>query len=244
MTNLPLISIITVCRNVGEAIGETIESILTQTYTNIELIVIDGASTDNTVEVIRQYENKLARWISEPDKGIYDAMNKGLRIASGEWVNFMNVGDSFADDNVLKSIFYDAKIPDNIKLIGGNTNNFFPDGHIEVHHATSAESIKYQIPFSHQACFTRRELDRSSGAFQFDLRYKIAADYNLFYNIYYKYGVEAIKVVDFSIANYKQEGSTSLINYRAAKKDYLRIQSAHPNIHWLKELIKYCIGKK
>lgn len=244
MTNLPLISIITVCRNVGEAIGETIESILTQTYTNIELIVIDGASTDNTVEVIKQYENKLARWISEPDKGIYDAMNKGLRIASGEWVSFMNVGDSFADDNVLKSIFYDAKIPDNIKLIGGNTNNFFPDGHIEVHHATSAESIKYQIPFSHQACFTRRELDRSSGAFQFDLRYKIAADYNLFYNIYYKYGVEAIKVVDFSIANYKQEGSTSLINYRAAKKDYLRIQSAHPNIHWLKELIKYCIGKK
>lgn len=244
MTNLPLISIITVCRNVGEAIGETIESILKQTYPNIELIVIDGASTDSTVEVIKQYENKLACWISEPDNGIYDAMNKGLRNATGEWVNFMNVGDSFADDNVLQTIFSGAKIPDNIKLIGGNTNNFFPDGHVEVHHALSPQNIKYHIPFSHQACFTRRELDSGKGSFQFDLRYKIAADYNLFYYIYYKYGVEAVKVVDFSIANYKQEGSTSLINYRAAKKEYLRIQSAHPNIHWLKELLKYCIGRK
>lgn len=244
MNNIPCVSIITVCRNVGDAIGDTIESILQQTYPNIELILIDGASTDNTVEVIKRYDDKLAYWVSEPDKGIYDAMNKGLRHATGEWVNFMNVGDSFSDANVLSSIFGDKEIPENIRLIGGNTNNFFPDGHIEVHHAEPAKNIKYRIPFSHQSCFTRRELEKGNGAFQFDLRYKIAADYNLFYNIYYKYGVEAIKVVDLSIANYKQEGSTSLINYRAAKKDYLRIQSAHPNIHWLKELIKYCIGKK
>lgn len=244
MTNLPLISIITVCRNAGDAVGETIESILKQSYPKIELIVIDGASTDNTVSIIRKYESKLAYWISEPDKGIYDAMNKGLQHANGEWVSFINIGDSFAADDVLSHTFGRGTIAGNIKLIGGNTNNFFPDGHIEVHHATSAESIKYQIPFSHQACFTRRLLDDDARPFQFDLKYRIAADYNLFYNIYHKYGAEAIMIVDYAIANYKQEGSTSLINYRAAKRDYLHIQSAHPNFRWLKEIIRYCIGRK
>lgn len=236
------ISAIIVCRNVGEQLTATIDSIYNQTYGNIELIVVDGASTDNTIEVIRQNAFKISKWISEPDNGIYDAMNKGLRMATGDWVCFINVGDSFADDDVISDVF-GSGIPEGVKLIGGNTCNYFPDGHVEMHYAERADVIPYRLPFSHQACFTRRKLIKEQETFQFDCQYRFAADYNLFYNIYHKFGTSAIMVIDRAIARYKQEGSTSLINYRKAKKEYLKIQSAHPNMIWLKEVVKYFLGK-
>lgn len=235
----PKITVITVCRNVGDELQSTIDSVRTQTYGNIEFIVIDGGSTDNTLDIIKRNEDKIDKWISEPDKGIYDAMNKGVRMATGEWVNFMNVGDSFADDNVIADIFCKDPVSDEIKLIGGNTCNYYADGHVEIHYAESADVIPYRLPFSHQACFTRMELMKSEGCFQFDCKYRIAADYNLMYYIYDRFGASSVMIVDRVIANYKQEGSTSLINYRKAKKEYLTIQSAHPNIRWCKEVVKY-----
>lgn len=235
------VSVITVTYNCVELIEPTIQSILQQTYSDIEFIVIDGGSTDGTVDVILKYIDKIDYFVSEPDNGIFDAMNKGLRHATGEWVNFMNAGDSFADENVISDIFSDVNALSGVMLIGGNTNNVFEDGHVEVHYAEPADVIPYHITFSHQACFTRRILSQDEGCFQFDLSYKIAADYNLFYNIYYKSGPDAIKVYNRAIANYRQEGSTSLMNYRKAKGDYLRIQSAHPNLRWWKEVLKYLL---
>ena len=102
---IPLISIITVVRNDVVHIEQTMLSVLGQTYGNVEYIVIDGGSTDGTVDIIKKYADKLAYWVSEPDGGIYPAMNKGLQHATGEWVNFMNSGDSFADENVLEEVF-------------------------------------------------------------------------------------------------------------------------------------------
>lgn len=238
--NLPKISVIVVCRNVGSKIGDTIRLIRNQNYSNVELIIIDGASTDSTVETINEHLSEIDIFVSEKDNGIYDAMNKGLKLATGEWISFINVGDSFADNNVLIDVF-GKMISDSIQLIGGNTINFFADGHTEIHYAESATAIRTRIPFSHQACFTRRILRNTSKPFQFDLRYKIAADYNLFYYIYHNYGADAIRITDRSIARYQQEGSTSLNNYRKAKAEYLRIQSAHPSIMWIKELLKYFI---
>lgn len=240
---LPKISVITVCRNVASQLAETIQAVKSQSYPNIEYIVIDGASTDNTVDVIKQHQSYIDYWISEPDNGIYDAMNKGLHHATGEWVSFINVGDKYADDNVLMDIFGNAQIPNKYQLIGGNTNNMMPNGEIVVHHAEQPEVIPYRIPFCHQSCFTRRVLLGSDTSFQFDIQYKLAADYNSFYLIYYKYGKDSIKIVDRVIANYLQEGSTSLVNYRKAKKEYLKIQSAHPNVSWVKELVKYLTKK-
>ena len=95
------ITVITVCHNAAKTLEKTIKSVLNQTYPNIEYIIIDGGSTDDTVDIIKRYADRLAYWISEPDKGIYDAMNKGIEVATGEWINFMNAGDTFYEENTI-----------------------------------------------------------------------------------------------------------------------------------------------
>lgn len=99
------ISIITVCYNAAAELEETILSVINQTFQDYEYIIIDGGSKDGTLDIINKYKDKITFWISEPDKGIYDAMNKGLNYASGEWINFMNAGDIFTNNNVLTQIF-------------------------------------------------------------------------------------------------------------------------------------------
>src|SRR5688572_4810851 len=89
----PLLSIITVVYNGEQLLEKTILSILNQTYTNIEYLIIDGRSKDRTVDIIKKYENKISYWVSEPDKGIYDAMNKGMNAAKGDYIWFINAGD-------------------------------------------------------------------------------------------------------------------------------------------------------
>ena len=101
----PKISIITVCFNAADIIEKTVLSVLSQSYTDYEYIIIDGGSTDGTMEVLNRYSKQIATIISEPDRGIYDAMNKGISKAHGEWVNFMNAGDTFVDSDVLSKVF-------------------------------------------------------------------------------------------------------------------------------------------
>ena len=86
----PLITVVTICYNAVDTIEETIKSVIEQTYPNIEYIVIDGGSKDGTVDIIKKYQDKISYWVSEPDRGIYDAMNKGTMKANGRWINFMN----------------------------------------------------------------------------------------------------------------------------------------------------------
>ena len=97
-----LVSVITVAYNEETTIEKTILSVVTQNYSPIEYIIIDGGSTDVTVDIIRKYESHITYWISEKDEGIYDAMNKGLKYASGEWSIFMNSGDWFYDETVIE----------------------------------------------------------------------------------------------------------------------------------------------
>lgn len=229
--------VITVCRNAESLIEDTIKSVLSQTYPYIKYLIIDGASTDGTVDIIKKYADNLTYWVSEPDKGIYDAMNKGLakaRQLGDGWVNFMNAGDSFADDAVLEEIFATQDIHDGIKIIGGNTINYFPDGHTEMHYAESSTLIPTRITFSHQACIARLFPE-----WTFDTRYKFAADYNIFYQTYWKYGAESIITVNRAIARYRQEDSFSLQNAKKAKDEYLKIQSSHRNLLWWKEYLKW-----
>ena len=240
------ISVITVVRNDVEHIEQTMLSVLGQDYADLEYIVIDGGSTDGTAEVIARYADRLAYWVSEPDGGIYLAMNKGLKHATGRWVNFMNSGDQFASSHVLNSLFAEGgalaqhlmEHPDAEPwVIGGNTINVFADGREEIHVAESAEVIPERLPFSHQAAFVRIQPD----TFCFGIQYRYAADYKLFYDLYFAYGASAFLTINLPIARYRQEDSLTMSpqNQRAIKREYFSIQSAHRTWYWWKEWLKW-----
>lgn len=101
----PLVSIITVTYNAEKYLEKTIISIINQTYKNIEYIIVDGKSRDGTLDLVNKYEKHISKWISEPDEGLFDAMNKGIDLAMGDFVLFMNAGDEIYDDNTLENIF-------------------------------------------------------------------------------------------------------------------------------------------
>ena len=111
--NCPVVSIITVVYNLPDNLEKTLQSVIQQAYPNIEYIIIDGGSTDHeTIEVIKKYEDHIDFWISEPDNGIYDAMNKGLKNVAGDYVSFLNAGDYYCNEYVLDSLFSDIKNED------------------------------------------------------------------------------------------------------------------------------------
>ena len=153
----PLISIITVVYNDIDSIEKTISSVLSQTYTNIEYIVIDGNSTDGTVEIINKYDNQISYWISEDDKGIYDAMNKGILNVNGEWINFMNSGDFFYDNDVISKIFTEEKDYENVSIIYGD-HQIRRLEHSEIFKALPLHLFWKCMPFSHQSMFIKTEL--------------------------------------------------------------------------------------
>ena len=102
----PTFSVITVCRNAQHTIEDTLQSVITQSYHHVEYIVIDGNSTDGTLSIIRRYQERIAHVVSEPDRGLYDAMNKGLRLATGDYVCFLNAGDCFHEDDTLQQMVH------------------------------------------------------------------------------------------------------------------------------------------
>ncbi|MBR0038301.1 MAG: glycosyltransferase [Bacteroidales bacterium] len=234
----PLISVITVCYNAASLIEETIQSVLGQDYPNLEYLIIDGASTDGTLDIIKKYADRV-KFVSEPDKGIYDAMNKGLKLAQGEWVNFMNAGDTFADCNVVSDVFENRELPANVQVIIGTTYDVYSDRRV-LRPLQPVDEIAMYIPFCHQSSFTRIGTDNH---WSFDTTYKMAADYNLFYNIWERYGAEAFLQLDMPVACYRMEGSTSYVNMHRTKGEYLHIRSRHRNLQWWKEWLKWHFRK-
>src|SRR5690242_19224605 len=101
MTSAPKISIVTICRNSAKTIERTIQSELVQTYPNIEYIIVDGCSTDGTLDIINRYRSRIAKVISEADRGVYDGMNKGIALSSGEWIHLLNSDDHYVSNDAL-----------------------------------------------------------------------------------------------------------------------------------------------
>lgn len=174
----PLITVVTVVFNDVQHIEETILSVVNQTYPNIEYIIIDGGSTDGTVDIIKKYEERIAYWVSEPDKGIYDAMNKGIQKATGEWINFMNAGDVFALNNTISSLFIGMDYQ--CDVLYGDTVHILTSGRY-LHRAEPIYILEHRMPFCHQSCFVKANLLKNIG---FNCKYRIAADYDLFYRLY------------------------------------------------------------
>ncbi|WP_455668384.1 glycosyltransferase family 2 protein [Phocaeicola sp.] len=180
--NNPLISVITVSYNAASTIEQTILSVINQTYSNIEYIIIDGGSTDGTVDIIKKYADKITYWVSEPDKGIYDAMNKGIVAATGEWINFMNSGDRFYSDNVLNSVFARIiKCNDADIIYGDRIAEFSFASFYQKPNMLSGMTSSF--PIFHQATFVLRKLSNQN---LFNTSYSISADYDFFYKMYLK----------------------------------------------------------
>lgn len=178
MNNHPKISVVTVCYNAEEEIEETILSIINQTYDNIEYIVIDGGSNDKTLSIIDLYANKIKKVVSEPDNGIFDAMNKGLDLATGDWISFMNSGDLFYDNNTIQKVF-DKNITEKIGVIYGKADS--KKGVLRMTPFYKQRSKLSPMGICHQSLFVRADLAKIH---KFDLSYKVAADYNMIKCIY------------------------------------------------------------
>ena len=182
LENMKKITIITVVFNDVSHIENTILSVINQDYPDLEYIVIDGASTDGTLAVINKYRKDINFIISEKDKGVYDAMNKGIALASGKWINFMNSGDSFFSADAISKAF--SSYNDNGEgLIYGDFFMFNQRGK-EDHHVTALAETTDKIvvdPSFHQAIFARTS---EMKAHPFDISYKLIADYAFLYDLY------------------------------------------------------------
>ena len=172
---LPGLSVVTVVRNCDNYLERTILNVINQQDSDIEYIIIDGESTDGTLDIIRKYEDKIGYWISESDDGIYDAMNKGIALARGTWINFMNAGDEFYSEKVLKQFSGDL-MTNNFDILYGDVVAHNPESETDIMiKAKDVKDIWRGMIFSHQSCFIRTDVIK---LFLFDLRYKLASDYN------------------------------------------------------------------
>ena len=173
------ISVITVCFNAAETIDKTMRSVATQSYPNLEHIVIDGASTDHTLEIVNRYADRIARLVSEKDGGIFDAMNKGIDCASGDVVYFLNADDSLVDDKVLQDVARAFEEDGSRMLVYGNV--ILKGGPSGVRNFPARAFRRRSISeflhnsFCHQAVFVRRSLFTRLG--KFDGQYRYSADY-------------------------------------------------------------------
>jgi len=173
------ISLITVVYNAGDTIKRCIESVLAQQYSNIEYIIIDGGSTDGTIEIIHQYKSQISVFLSEPDHGIYDAMNKGIKLATGEIVGTLNSDDYFAYKDVLGDVAnaFEQQYSD---IVYGNLDYVNPDGRV-VRKWVAGKYVKGCFNWGwmppHPTFYCKKELFESFGLF--DSQFGTAADYEL-----------------------------------------------------------------
>ncbi len=216
-------SIITVVYNDADGLERTIKSIQAQSYPNIEHVIIDGASTDGTPDIIKKYQEKISYWVSEPDKGLYDAMNKGLRASSGDYVWFMNAGDLihtddtsaqiFAGKDELADVYYgDTMIVDEEYKEVGLRRLRPPDN-------LSWKSFKKGMLVCHQAILVKRSL-----ADEYDLKYSHSADFDWVIKALKK--TEKIHNTGIILASFL-DGGHSKQNIRPSLKERFHSMSRH-----------------
>jgi len=192
------VTVVTVAYNAADCIEKTILSVIGQTYSNIEYIIIDGKSTDGTLDLVNKYSKKISKVISEKDNGIFDAMNKGISYATGDWIIFMNAGDTFYDDKVIEKIL-EEKIDDNVGVIHGEVNT--TKGILKMVPFYKRKRKLVPMGICHQSIFVRNELAKR---ILFDRKYKVAADYNMIHKIY-EMGYKFLHK-DIVVANYDLRG--------------------------------------
>lgn len=179
----PLVTIVTVVFNGAENIEKTIHSVLDQQYPNVEYLIIDGGSTDGTLDIVRKYDDRINYWVSEPDRGIYYAMNKGIELASGDWINFMNAGDLFYDiDAVSRCIAFCDVASD---VIYGHHQVIYDAEYSKIQKAGDITNLWKGMIFCHQSAFTKMS---TMGRYKLNVKNTIAADFEFFYTLFLNNG--------------------------------------------------------
>lgn len=186
-----VITVITVTYNSEKTITDTLKSVFSQTYSNIEYIIVDGASKDKTLNIIKQYEplfDNRMRWISEPDRGIYDAMNKGIRMATGDVIGILNSDDFFTSGDVLEKVVREFEKDSDLEAVYGDVHFVHPDNLQKcVRYYSSAifRLLLFRFGFmpAHPSFYVKRECYEKYGLYALD--YKIAADYDLLIRFLY-----------------------------------------------------------
>jgi glycosyltransferase involved in cell wall biosynthesis len=203
---LVYLSIITVNLNNLGGLQSTLSSVWQQRWQDFEIIVIDGGSTDGSVDYIKEFEDKITYWVSEPDAGIYDAMNKGIEKARGEYLYFLNSGDALYSEDILNQIFSHSIIED---ILYGNTQyvtNGIPNSKFIAPNALSAE-VLLDHTLNHQSVFFNRRLFENN---RYNTNYKYLADW-VFYTNAVVFGKASFKYIDLTIVNYDLGGFSSRI---------------------------------
>jgi len=236
------ISIITVCRNAEQHIEKAIQSILTQTYNNLEYIIIDGDSQDNTKAIIHQYRDQISRFISEPDGGIYNAMNKGLRFATGDYIGFINADDYLMDEHVIEDVAHLLTVHTDCDFVYGNLEVRYPSGKKVLTESQPPANMFDEMIcgcLPHQASFAKADLFFSRIGL-FNESNRISSDYDWFLRLVYD---EAVKLYHYprTFASYYAGGLSSQIEL-AVPESY-RIQNQFPlyqQPYWIKRrLLKF-----
>lgn len=221
----PKFSVITITYNAAQTLEETILSVVSQTYHRIEYIVVDGASTDGTMQIVEQYRDRIAQVVSEPDKGLYDAMNKGIALATGDYLVFLNAGDSFHADSTLQKAVQSIRSKELPDIMYGDTalvdakRHFVRMRRLSPPDKLHWRSFKQGMLVCHQAFFVKRTL-----ALPYDLRYRFSSDFDWCIRMMKR--AHTLHNTHLTLIDYLEEGVTTQ-NQQASLRERYRIMARH-----------------
>ncbi len=210
------LSVITVTFNAEQTLERTLKSVSSQSYPDIEHIIVDGKSSDNTIELVQKYKNNKIKWISEPDKGLYDAMNKGINFATGEYLCFLNAGDTFFASDTVELIMQSANSADIIygeTAIVDDSEKFLHMRHLKAPKKLTWKSFKQGMLVCHQAFIVKREI-----AEPYDLNYRFSSDFDWSIRMLKK--SKFITNTNLILINYLNEGMTTANRKNSLKERY------------------------
>lgn len=231
------ISIITVCYNAEINIETTIKSALSQTYPNKEIVIIDGLSSDQTLSIVNNYKSQIQTIISEKDKGIYDAMNKGIHYATGDWLYFLNAGDVFYNNEVLSNIFSNS-IDEHVGLIYGKVQTINEPSGVNYLFGKNVtiRDFYFRYPINHQSAFTHKNAFKEIGTY--NTQYKLVADTEWFVRFFKQQKLKPLHV-NLIITYYDILGA-SYYKRLAGYREYVRVSKKYfPTWIYLKNILQW-----
>jgi glycosyltransferase involved in cell wall biosynthesis len=246
----PSLTIVTVVMNDAPRLQRTLESVARLKCERVEYLVVDGGSTDGTLDLIRAHEGLVDRWVSEPDRGIYDAMNKATGLSRGRYLMYLNAGDELLVD--VCALVEDS--PADSVMLYGRANMLFPDGslsYVKGKRISTPQRFLKGMPLCHQAIIYRREVMQP-----YDTSFRIMSDRLLTYRLVRQYGMQRTRFLDATLVNYYEDGYSNSLPwkvwhdeqnrlYRAVGKEhYIVLKTINAIFKWVvKEPLKACWKK-